>query len=100
MTNRMQTSEKSAIELYTLADEHSQIQRRFADLDDAILQGFASKRIIESARELERFQGCCIPKPPPSGRRDHQGATAVLKSERIYLPWKRSSTGNAAPLHP
>jgi hemerythrin len=51
MTNHRQ---KPAIELDILIGEHSQIHRRYADLDDAILQGFGSPRIIESARELVR----------------------------------------------
>jgi hemerythrin len=54
MTNHRQALEKPAAELETLAGEHSQIHRRYADLDDAILQGLGSKQIIESARELVR----------------------------------------------
>ena len=54
MTNRMQSSEKPAVELDLLASEHLQIHRRYADLDDAILQGLGSKQIIETASELVR----------------------------------------------
>jgi hemerythrin len=54
MTNRTQSFEKPAAELEILAGEHSRIHRRYADLDDAILQGLGSKQIIETARELVR----------------------------------------------
>jgi len=50
----MQSLEEPAAELEILAGEHSQIHRRYADLDDAILQGLGSKQIIETARELVR----------------------------------------------
>ncbi len=52
MTNR--ALGKQAVELDSLAAEHSQIQCRYAELDDAILQALGSRRIIEAARELVR----------------------------------------------
>jgi len=54
MTNHLQLFEEPAVKLDRLASEHTQIHRRYLELDDAILQGFGSPRIIESARELVR----------------------------------------------
>jgi len=54
MTNHLQLFKKPAVKLDSLASEHTQIHRRYSELDDAILQGFGSPRIIESARELVR----------------------------------------------
>ena len=54
MTNHLRLFEKPAVKLDSLASEHTQIHRRYLELDDAILQGFGSPRIIESARELIR----------------------------------------------
>ena len=52
MKSRKQKFEASTAQLRTLEQEHASIHRRFLELDNAILHGHGSPRILETAREL------------------------------------------------
>ncbi len=55
MQSRKQKVDTSGDDLEMLDQEHSNIQRQYIELDDAILHGQGSPRILEAARMLVQF---------------------------------------------
>ena len=57
MISRDNRFQKRQDDLEILDHEHSEIHRQYIQLDDAILQGFGSARILEAARALVHTMG-------------------------------------------
>jgi len=97
MKSRENRFQKCEDQLEILDKEHAEIHRQYIELDDAILQGEGSARILEAAKELAQAMGMHFthegPHPAaffPDGAVAERAIDKPPRATRGKRPWPRS----------